>query len=598
MNSKTRPEIIALQEHKVDGFAMTAIGNLLNRDFRVVCAPGQRGARGEGTGGTALLIHKSLRIKASGKTDDGFLVWAMVAKEDQEFYIASVYGPHTPGTRAGHWNAMRNSFPHTNLILCGDWNMVENLADSSGERQALCGSEYGAFMELRSKHNLVDCRDIAAENIGPRHTRWCSYGGTPRWARIDRIYISHAGRWLAAIKHVRHHAGNTLSDHLPISTELEVGTLAGQDGRLSVSGPTTFKWSPALISKEAVKVGICKIWKRLENKKDDPRRIYYKGTAQVRKLLRSKQREQRNRISDISRLHSEIVCLHDNCPGDLSPQQLTRLDWLEAEKRIREHERDVEIRLWSRVKHLGLGDAPSKYFFNIHRQNSARSQILQLKLQSGEETRDPAVILCTIGKFYADLYTARPNDETEAIAKKELMGKLTDKLSAADKLMLSAPPTEKEIEDVLFALPLNKAPGVDGISAEALRKTWPHMKNFYLAMVAKFWEDGVLAETVTEGMIRLIPKSVNKLELKDWRPLTMLNTDYKIIAKILASRLQLLLPTIILPQQTGFVKGRNMLDNVLTLWMAQDAAKSSNRRGMHQVSTESRLRPFARLGPT
>ncbi|OAE26836.1 hypothetical protein AXG93_1429s1010 [Marchantia polymorpha subsp. ruderalis] len=148
------------------------------------------------------------------------------------------------------------------------------------------------------------------------------------------------------------------------------------------------------------------------------------------------------------------------------------------------------------------------------------------------------------------------------------------------RTMLSALPTEKEIEDVLFSLPLNKAPGVDGISAEALRKTWPHMKHFYVNMVHKFWEEGVLAESVTEGMIRLIPKSVNKTELKDWRPLTMLNTDYKIIARILAGRLQLLLQKIVFPQQTGFIKGRQMLDNVLALWMAQDAAKTIKRKGM------------------
>lgn len=106
------------------------------------------------------------------------------------------------------------------------------------------------------------------------------------------------------------------------------------------------------------------------------------------------------------------------------------------------------------------------------------------------------------------------------------------------------------------------------------------MKRFYLTMLEKYWEDGVLAESVTEGMIRLIPKSINKSELKDWRPLTMLNTDYKIIARILASRLQLLLPLIVLPQQTGFIKGRNMLDNVLALWMAQDAAKINKSTGL------------------
>lgn len=146
--------------------------------------------------------------------------------------------------------------------------------------------------------------------------------------------------------------------------------------------------------------------------------------------------------------------------------------------------------------------------------------------------------------------------------------------------MLAAQPSESGIEEVLFSLPANKAPGVDGVSAEALRKTWPTVKPFYVAMVQAYWKDGILAEPVLEGLIRLISKLMNRAELKDWRPLTMLNTDYKIIAKILAYRSQLLLPRVILPQQIGFVKGRNMLDNVRTLCMAQDAAKVNKTNGM------------------
>lgn len=170
--------------------------------------------------------------------------------------------------------------------------------------------------------------------------------------------------------------------------------------------------------------------------------------------------------------------------------------------------------------------------------------------------------------------------EEDIYVRSAMMQRVENKLTDAERLMLSAPPTVKEVEDVLFSLPANKSPGVDGVSVEALRKTWPVMKAFYLAMVQKFWEEGILAESITEGMIRLIPKSVNKTELKDWRPLTMLNTDYKIIARLLPSRLQVILPTLILPQQTGFIKGRNMLDNVLTLWMAQDAAKVTSSKGM------------------
>lgn len=199
------------------------------------------------------------------------------------------------------------------------------------------------FCDLCTKHNLVDARDLVAENLGPPHTRWSSYAGDPRWARLDRIYLSHGGRWLAAAKHVTHHAGNTLSDHLPITLEMDIGTVQCTDGNISLRVPTTFKWSPVLLSKKGILQAIDKIWLKLKQKKDDPRRIYHKGMMQVQKFMRAKQREQRTRISDIQKLQEEIAALHHTAPGNLTTAQIKQLDWLETEKRNCEHERDVEI---------------------------------------------------------------------------------------------------------------------------------------------------------------------------------------------------------------------------------------------------------------
>lgn len=117
---------------------------------------------------------------SSGISEDGYVTWAQVIKEGHEFFVASVYGPHSPGARAAHWTALRNMFSHTDIILCGNWNMVQQPADSSGERQVLSGAKATAFLEFSAKHNLQDVRELAAENQGPVHTRWSAYGGNPR----------------------------------------------------------------------------------------------------------------------------------------------------------------------------------------------------------------------------------------------------------------------------------------------------------------------------------------------------------------------------------------------------------------------------------
>jgi len=65
------------------------------------------------------------------------------------------------------------------------------------------------------------------------------------------------------------------------------------------------------------------------------------------------------------------------------------------------------------------------------------------------------------------------------------------------------------------------------------------------------------------GVITLIPKKgKNKLLIKNWRPITLLNTDYKILAKLLALRIETVMPFIICDDQTGYIKGRFIGQNI------------------------------------
>jgi hypothetical protein len=73
---------------------------------------------------------------------------------------------------------------------------------------------------------------------------------------------------------------------------------------------------------------------------------------------------------------------------------------------------------------------------------------------------------------------------------------------------------------------------------------------------------------INRGLITLIPKTGNRSKLGNWRPITLLGCIYKIFAKALTRRLQTFFPSIIKPNQTGFVEGRSILDNV---FMAQDS---------------------------
>jgi hypothetical protein len=67
-----------------------------------------------------------------------------------------------------------------------------------------------------------------------------------------------------------------------------------------------------------------------------------------------------------------------------------------------------------------------------------------------------------------------------------------------------------------------------------------------------------MSKSQNRGVLTLLFKSGKRENICNWRPLTLLNTDYKIIAKILAERLKIVLPNVIHSDQKGFVKGRNI----------------------------------------
>ncbi len=82
----------------------------------------------------------------------------------------------------------------------------------------------------------------------------------------------------------------------------------------------------------------------------------------------------------------------------------------------------------------------------------------------------------------------------------------------------------------------------------------------------EIFKKGELSEKIKIGMIKLIyKKRGNANDLKNYRPLTMLNTDFKVLAKVLANRLKKVLPTIISTTQAYGVQGKDILDTVQSI---------------------------------
>ena len=114
-----------------------------------------------------------------------------------------------------------------------------------------------------------------------------------------------------------------------------------------------------------------------------------------------------------------------------------------------------------------------------------------------------------------------------------------------------------------MTLKSNKTPGIDGLTIEFYRTFWRDIVEPLYNMYLDSFEKNVLPLSTRRGLISLLPKKDKDTRMiKNLRPLTLLNNDYKILAKAIDNRLSPVLPSIISTDQTGFVKGRNIAYNV------------------------------------
>ena len=91
---------------------------------------------------------------------------------------------------------------------------------------------------------------------------------------------------------------------------------------------------------------------------------------------------------------------------------------------------------------------------------------------------------------------------------------------------------------------------------------------------------GLLSISQRQAIITLIDKKKDRIFLKNWRPISLLNVDYKLLSKILSNRLTPILSTIIHPNQTGFMKGRNIAEKIRILYNTINCTKKTKQHGI------------------
>ncbi|WAQ99652.1 YTX2-like protein [Mya arenaria] len=120
----------------------------------------------------------------------------------------------------------------------------------------------------------------------------------------------------------------------------------------------------------------------------------------------------------------------------------------------------------------------------------------------------------------------------------ELLTDVNTSLECNDSNNLENNLNIKELEHSVFNFKKSKSPGIDGIPAEWYQKFWYIIKHDFVELTTEILSTNKLCDTQYKGVLTLIYKNEDRGDLKNWRPLSILCVDYKIIAKALSNRIK------------------------------------------------------------
>ena len=468
--------------------------------------------------------------------------------------LCTIYAPSNPRSRRLFFAELA---PHLTgslpVILTGDFNCVlDTDLDRRGSDTTSCGVGAKELGDLLSDLSLRDCwRSL---NPSARSFTWRNAANTVS-SRLDRIYVSSSVAVASCL-----HSPCYFSDHDCVVLNFSFPERAGGGGGF-------WKCNVSVLADAGFQREFRKAyagWRTLKEGYDNELLWWEDVKSRIKHFIisfscRLAKKKRQRRESLLASLRDVVSALNS---GRSDQDTLSRYDTLKGELQDLDDIEAEGARIRSRVRDLEEGEKPSKFFFQLEAAQARKKLISSVRSPNGDIVTSTEGISNVYREFYLDLFTEEP---VEAASQPPFLDSLSRVLDEDSRVDLDSPLELPELDAALCSMANGKTPGGDGLPKEFYVKFWDLVGPDLLGVFRCAFNLKQLGDSQRLGIITLLEKSGDQLDPKNKRPISLLNVDYKILAKALCIRLSQVLPDIVGQFQTCGVKGRSIHDNVRLL---------------------------------
>ncbi|KAL2936882.1 LINE-1 retrotransposable element ORF2 protein, partial [Bienertia sinuspersici] len=523
------PDIVALAETKVGRENTETIVEDLGFDHWHLVEPVGR------SGGILLLWSSRVHINIATESAQGLFGLAEVRSPPPplKFAFAFIYASTSFTQRKILWNdIMHFSSTVTGPFICmGDFNEVVDPTEKFGGRP-ISRKRAQLFADAMNTSNLMDFGFH-----GPKFTWTNSRVGRPIHERLDRGWVN--AHWTTNFPDSSlWYLPKSSSDHAPLLVRLT--------NRTSHPSSKPFRFEPMWFQHENFWEVVHRDWHLHDL--DLPHSLDHLSQTLIT--------WNNNSFGNIFQRKKRVLARIRGVYNALTERPSSQFH-LNLEKSFQTELNEIlelEETFWlskCRQDRLALGEQNTSYFHRsvLIRRNSNR--ILFVTSSVGEVINDPERIHNVFLDFFTNLYTTN-----------EVVNSYTE-YTSSNSLVLSNPPSVEEIREATFSLGPHKAPGPDGFHPIFFQRMWDIVGARMCEQIQTWFHIGEIPHQISSALICLIPKQPNPDKVSLFRPISLCNTIYKIVTKILLLRLKPLLPTWISPHQNSFIKGRGPDINIV-----------------------------------